>query len=81
MAVERMSWQEIKEKYPDQWVGLEDVEFKPNNRSSIMSAVVKYTDKSKKELTRIQFDTDGKVMGVYTTPDHLLQTGVVGYFG
>lgn len=76
---ERMMWEEIKAKYPDQWVGLVDVEFKPDNRSSIKSAVVKYTDKPKKELTKIQIETNGEMVGVYTTPDNMFQLGAVGY--
>lgn len=27
---ERMTWEEIQEKYPDQWVGLVDVEWYPD---------------------------------------------------
>ena len=44
---ERMTWEEIQEKYPDQWVGLIDVEYEPNNDATIKTAVVKYADKSK----------------------------------
>lgn len=78
---ERLTWKEIEEKYPDQWVGLVDVEFEPDNRSTIKSAVVKYTDKTKTELTRMQIETKGEIIGIYTTPDNIFQLGVVGYFG
>ena len=78
---ERLTWKEIQEKYPDQWVGLAEVEYEPDNDATIKSAIVKYTDKSKNELTRMQIQTNGEVLGRYTTPDHVFQLGVVGYFG
>lgn len=53
MLEKRMTWREIQEKYPEQWVGLTDVEYKPDNDASIRSAIVKYTDKSKDELTEM----------------------------
>ena len=37
---ERMTWEEIQEKYPDQWVGLVDVEWYPDNKATVKSAVV-----------------------------------------
>ena len=78
---ERLTWEEIQEKYPDQWVGLAEVEYEPVNDATIKSAIVKYTDKSKNELTRMQIQTNGNLLGVYTTPDHVFQMGAVGYFG
>lgn len=68
----RLTWKEIQSKYPDQWVGLIDVEFEPDNDATIKSAVVKYTDKSKDELTLIQIQTHGELLSVYTTPDNLI---------
>lgn len=78
---ERLTWEEIQERYPDQWVGLEEVEYEPDNDATIKTAIVKYTDKSKNELTRMQIQTNGNLLGVYTTPDHVFQMGAVGYFG
>ena len=78
---ERLTWEQIQEKYPDQWVGLIEVEYEPDNDATIKSAVVKYTDKSKNELTRMQIQTNGSLLGIYTTPDNVFQMGAVGYFG
>lgn len=78
---ERKTWKEIQEKYPDQWVGLIEVEYEPDNDATIKSAVVKYIDKSKSELTRMQIQTKGELIGIYTTPDNVFQLGAVGYFG
>ncbi len=74
----RMSWPEIAKTYPDQWVGLTDVEYMPDNDATIQSAVVLYTDWSKDDLQMEQFKTDGKVMAEYTNPNSLFQLGVLG---
>ena len=79
MTTQRMTWEEIQEKYPDQWVGLIDVKYVNDDGITIESAVVKYTDKPKGELTRRMLD--GEIESVYTTPDHLFQLGMVGVFG
>lgn len=72
---ERLTWKEIQEKYPDQWVGLIDIQWK--NDSNIESAVVKYTDKTKDELLVMQIKNE--IFSCYTTPDHVFQLGVLGY--
>ncbi len=79
MVGQRMTWEEIKEMYPDQWVGLTDVVYENNDGVSVESAIVKYTDKPKGELTRRMLD--GEIISIYTTPDHLFQLGMVGVFG
>ena len=63
---ERLTWEEIKKKYPDQWVGLVDVKYKEDN-ANIKSAVVKYTDKSHDELLLLKMEED--LIHRYTTPD------------
>ena len=74
----RMTWAEITAAYPDQWVGLTDVEYKPDSDATIQSAVVLYTNWSKDDLQMEQFRTDGKVMAEYTIPNRLFQLGVLG---
>jgi len=81
MQGDRLTWQQIQKKYPDQWVGLVEVEYEPDNDSTIRCAVVKYTDRSKDELTEMQIDTDGGILARYTTPDNIFQLGSVRYFG
>ncbi len=71
----RMTMDEIKSKYPDQWVGLTDVE---RDGVDVLSAVVKYSDKTQSELTMIQIDDDS-LYSCYTCPDHLAPLGMVGY--
>ena len=77
MKEERLTWKEIQEEYPDQWVGLADVVYYPDNNATIKSAVVKYTDRTKDELTERMLD--GEILARYTTPDHAFQLGMVGY--
>ena len=76
---ERMTWKEIQEKYPDQWVGLIDVNYIDGDGISIESAVIKYLDKTKAELTRMALQ--GEIVSRYTTPDHIFQLGMVEVMG
>lgn len=74
---ERMTWEEIKEKYPDQWVGLDEVKWESPTSSVIVSAVVRYTDKSKSELTEEQIETGGRIVAIHTAPDNVPFVGVM----
>ena len=75
---ERMTMDKIIERYPDQWVGLTDVEWE--DASNVRSAVVKYTDKTADELGLLQI-SDTNLYSTYTTPDNLAPLGAVGYTG
>lgn len=66
----RMTWNEIKEKYPNQWIGLTDVEYEHDNLSIISSAIPKYTDKTQEELWDLQIKTNGALTVKYTTPEN-----------
>lgn len=72
---ERLTWEEIQKKYPDQWVGLAEVKWK--NQSIIESAIIQQVDKTKDELLMMQIK--GELLSCYTTPDHVFQFGMVGY--
>ncbi len=75
---ERMTWEEIVKKYPDQWVGLVDVDWKDG--ANVRSAVVKYTDLSRDELLELQVGgEEGELYSTYTTPDNVFQLGMVGW--
>lgn len=71
----RLTWSEIQQTYPDQWVGLSDVERKG---ATVISAIVKYVGKTQGELTMMQID-DNDLYSCYTHPDHLAPLGMVGY--
>ena len=66
----RMTWQEIQEAYPDRWVGLTEVEWEEPDSPNIVSAVVKYADKSGNELLAMQYN-DKNLYSTYTTPDNV----------
>lgn len=76
---ERLTWEQIQEKYPDRWVGLVDMKYVNDDGISVESAIVKYTDKSKGELTRMALK--GEIDAVYTTPDNVFQLGMVWVHG
>ena len=67
MEEKRMTWDEIVAKYPDQWVGLTDVDWE--NEATVRSAVVKYSDKTADELLWMQIR--GELYSTYTTPANL----------
>lgn len=71
----RLTWEEIQKKYPDQWVGLTDIEWIDD--SNINSAIVKYADKTKDELLIMQVKEE--IFSCYTTPDNVFQLGMVGH--
>ncbi|MCM1057517.1 MAG: hypothetical protein NC517_07920 [Firmicutes bacterium] len=73
---ERMTWEQIQEKYPDQWVGLVDVQYQDDDGISVASAVVKYADKTKSELTRLVLK--GEIISRHTNPEGYMQLGMVG---
>lgn len=74
--MKRLTWEQIQEQYPDQWVGLSDVQYVNNDGASVESAVVKYADKTKSELTRLVLK--GEIISRHTNPDGHLQLGMVG---
>ncbi len=63
----RMTWKEIQETYPDQWVGLSKVEWDKPGGANVVSAVVKYTDKTADELYDMQI-SGRDIYTTYTTP-------------
>ncbi len=74
----RLTWDEITKQYPDQWVGLTDIDWEDG--ANVRTAVVKYTGMSSGDLLRMQIK-DRSMHATYTTPDHLAPMGTVGYFG
>lgn len=74
--MERLTWEQIQKQYPDQWVGLSDVQYMDNDGISVESAVVKYADKTKSELTKLVLK--GEIISRHTNPDGHLQFGMAG---
>jgi len=55
---------------------LTDVEYEDDDGIAIQSAVIKYTNKPKGELTRMQIK--GEIVSKYTTPNNIFHLGMVG---
>ena len=53
---EKLTWEEIVEQYPNQWVGLVDVEYKTSHPTcpNVKLARVKYSDLTADELVEKQ---------------------------
>lgn len=66
---ERLTWEEIKARYPHQNVGLVDCEPEASN---FRTARVKYTERdiSRKEMLQKVFD--GEIYMVYTNPEEII---------
>lgn len=75
MSEERLTWEQIQEKYPDQWVGLLDVKYEENDGITIESAIIGYTGLSMDTLTKMMLH--GKCVARYTTPDHVFSLGMI----
>ena len=73
---EHLLWEDIKKKYPDQWVGLKDVQYVTNSLD-VKKATVVFTDMSMDELTAIQFGTCRKIYAACTAVDDDLFVGVL----
>lgn len=71
--LERLTWEQIQEKYPSQWIGLRDVKYIDDDGISIESAIVKYSDLSRTELTKRMLS--GEIVSRYTTSDDCCQLG------
>ena len=70
----RMTWEEIEKQYPDQWVGLSNVEWEDG--ANVRSAVVEYAGKSSAEPLRRQIAGED-IETVYTTPNNLCPLGIL----
>lgn len=70
----RLTWEEIEKQYPDQWVGLSNVEWEDG--ANVRSAIVKYAGKSSTEPLRRQIAGED-IETIYTTPDNLCPLGIL----
>lgn len=67
---ERLTWKEIERKYPDTWVGLNDVKFENDDGANIESAVVSETG-TRDELYDSRF-LQGLQMVTHTNPEKFM---------
>ena len=74
----RLSWQEICQNYPNQQVGLADVEWIDNDGVTVKSAIVALTeaDHTKREIISSCAMSGGRLYSQNTSPETMLNTGV-----
>lgn len=68
MNGERLTWEEIVQKYPHQNVGLVEIEY-GCNEATVASAVVKCTDKDTDPDDMVLMALRGEIFLEYTTED------------
>lgn len=74
---ERLTREEMSRKYPNQYIGINNIKYQNDDGVTVESADVVYTDKSSNELLRMQIaGTDGIVR--WYTNDNSLPLGLVG---
>lgn len=73
--LERLSWEEIKEKYPHQYVGLTEVEKYPGSIVT-KSAIVSFTSKETSYIKLLEMAMQGKITLHYTTPEEDTMGGI-----
>lgn len=76
MEKERLTWEEICEKYPNQQVGLSEVE--RGSYDQIISAVVECSEKdhTRAEVNGIAAMSEGRIYSENTSPRSFLNVGL-----
>ncbi len=75
--VERLTRKQMSEKYPNTWLGINNIKYKNDDGITVESADIVYTDKSADELLEMQIDGIDGIIGWYTNDDGL-PLGVAG---
>ena len=70
----RLTWEEIEAQYPDQWVGLSNVEWEDG--ANVRSAVVLGGSQTGDEFLEKQLKGED-VFTIYTTPNNLCPLGIL----
>ena len=74
----RMTWEEIKKKYPHRQVGLVDVIWTNNDNTNVESAIVKCTDIDMSLEDMADQIFDGAIQTIaYTTPEDESNVGAL----
>lgn len=65
--VERLTRKQMAEKYPDQYLGIANMQYENNDGVTLESADVVYTNKTDEELLTLQVTGKEDIMCWYTT--------------
>lgn len=77
MANLRLTRDQMSKKYPNQWLGLRNIQYKNNDGITLESAEVVYTYKTRDELLEMQIKGVDGIAGWYTEENNL-QLGLAG---
>lgn len=72
----RLSWTEIKNRYPHRYVGLSDVEY-GINKATVKSAIVACTSDERNYEEMLELYLENKILLRYTTLDEDELEGVI----
>lgn len=73
---EHLTREQMAEKYPDQCIGINNIQYQDNDGVTIESADVIYTDKTEEELLTMQVTGSEDIMCWYTSGNQI-NIGVV----
>ena len=76
---ERLTSEQMAKKYPDMWLGLNNIKYTNDDGVTLESADVVYTDKTEDELFEMQLDGTEGIISWYTN-DEGLPLGVITAF-
>lgn len=74
VTTERLTREQMRERYPNQWVGLVDVKYQDDDGITVESGIVKYANKTRSQLMRLE--AHNEVVRCYTSPGSGLQLGM-----
>lgn len=74
---QHLTREQMSIKYPNTWLGINNIRYKDNNKTTIESADVVYTDKTASELGLLALQGED-IQPLFTTPDEVFQLGFLG---
>lgn len=75
--LEHLTRQQMMEKYPNRWLGINNIIYTDAENTEIQSADIVYTDKDASELGLMSLQGQD-VQPYFTTPDDAFPLGVIG---
>ena len=75
--IERLTREQMEQKYPNQWIGINNIEYYDSNKRDMKSANIVYTNKTASELGLLALHGED-IQPYFTTPDSTFQIGFTG---
>lgn len=75
--IERLTIEQMAQKYPNTWLGINNIDYSDNDGVTVESADVVYADKTASELGMMALQGE-KIQPFFTTPDDVFQLGFIG---